>query len=362
MPGSDCIFEVIYMKLIKKSAAALTALTLSAAILFSGCGSSPSTVSSDPTEASTGTTTPAETASTDGASSQPASAPDKGKISPLLWKVEGEKGNTLYLFGTIHVGDERSKQVAEKLSGKIKASDALAVEFDSKAYESDTALQTQTSMSFVLKDGTTIKDHMRADLYDKSVEYLTGAGLYSPLYETLNLGFWETTLNQVAIQKSPFSADYGMDSLLIDAAYSDSKEILELESAQFQIDMICGFPDEVQNLLIESFFETESEYSDELSKLYKAWLVGDEAQLQTLLNGEDEDDEELTPEQQKLMDDYSKTMIDDRNNGMSKKADEYLKSGKNVFFTAGTAHMIGDKGIVKQLTDKGYKVEKVEIE
>ena len=342
------------MKLFKKSAAALAALTLSAAMLISGCGSpSPSSTdtSSDTTEAVTEATT--QTAAT--------SAPADGKISPLLWKVEGEKGNTLYLFGTIHVGDERSNKVAEKLNEKIKASDALAVEFDSKAYESDLEQQTKTSMTFLLSDGTNIKDHMRADLYDKSVAYLTDAGIYTQLYDSFNMGFWETMLNQAAIQKTKFASDLGMDGLLLDAAKADGKEILEVESAQFQIEMLCSFPDETQNLLIESFFETEAEYSDELSNLYEAWISGSEEEIQTILNGETDDEEELTPEQQKLMDEYSKTMTDDRNVEMSKKADEYLKSGKNVFLAVGTAHMVGDTGIVKQLTDKGYKVERIEL-
>ncbi len=47
---------------------------------------------------------------------------------------------------------------------------------------------------------------------------------------------------------------------------------------------------------------------------------------------------------------------------MTAKMDEYLKGKEPVFVVVGAAHIIGDKGIAKQLRDKGYKVEQVTLE
>ena len=47
---------------------------------------------------------------------------------------------------------------------------------------------------------------------------------------------------------------------------------------------------------------------------------------------------------------------------MTGKMDEYLKGKESVFVVVGAAHIIGDKGIAKQLRDKGYKVEQVTLE
>ena len=348
------------MQVFKKSLAALTALTLSAAILLSGCGGSSS--SADPSSSPAETTVEAtvETTVQSTTESKPGKTAD---IDPLLWKVEGKNGSTMYLFGTIHVGDERNKQVLDMLKDEISASDAVAAEFDTVAYKEDTNQQLSAAMSMLLNDGTTIKDHMRADLYEKSVKYLTDAGLYMTAYDMYNMGFWNNMLSSTAIRLSSYSTDYGMEGLVLNEAKSGNKEILELESAQYQTELISGFSDELQNLLIEAFLDTADTYSDEIKKLHEAWLAGDEDKLNDEIEGETEedDDEELTPEQQKLLDDYQKKMYDDRNDGMVKKAVEYLESGKNVFFTAGTAHFLGDKGIVKQLTDKGYKVERIHI-
>ena len=40
--------------------------------------------------------------------------------------------------------------------------------------------------------------------------------------------------------------------------------------------------------------------------------------------------------------------------------ESYLKSGDTVFFAVGAAHMLGDGGLVKLLTDKGYEVTRMD--
>ena len=44
------------------------------------------------------------------------------------------------------------------------------------------------------------------------------------------------------------------------------------------------------------------------------------------------------------------------------KIAEYMKGKDQVFVVVGAAHIIGDKGMAKQLRDKGYKVEQVTLE
>jgi uncharacterized protein YbaP (TraB family) len=47
---------------------------------------------------------------------------------------------------------------------------------------------------------------------------------------------------------------------------------------------------------------------------------------------------------------------------MAGKMQEYLQGKDPVFVVVGAAHIIGDKGIAKQLRNKGYKVEQVTLE
>jgi len=67
-----------------------------------------------------------------------------------------------------------------------------------------------------------------------------------------------------------------------------------------------------------------------------------------------------TEKEVKVIKEYNKMMITDRNINMADKAKQYLSQGKDVFYVVGAMHMVGKNGIVKLLTDAGYKVEPVQ--
>lgn len=344
------------MKLWKQLAAA----ALAAAMLLAGCAGSKesSTAPEDTAPATQAAVTTAETAAPETTVPETTAAADG--ISPMLWKITGEKGNTLYLFGTIHVGDERNDTVLDYLKDELASVDSLAVEFDIDAFAEDVEQQTKMAMLLMYTDGTTAKDHIRADLYEKCVAYLTENDNYMPTYDYLLASYWTTLLEQTAVQKSDFSADNAMDSKLIAYAKQQGKEVLDVESPELQFNMIKSFPDELTELQLESFFEDTDAIQEQLTAMYETWLSGDEASLAAMEYEVDEDEfKQLTDEEKKLYEDYQNAMLIDRNTGMADKADAYLKSGKSVFFAVGAGHMVSDKGVVQLMKNKGYTVERV---
>ena len=137
--------------------------------------------------------------------------------------------------------------------------------------------------------------------------------------------------------------------------------MLDVESADFQMKMIGDMSDELCELLIKSFFEQEAGYSDSIKNLYEAWLSGDEKTI-AQISSEDEDESGLTDKQIKLIEEYNKTMLDDRNKVMAEKADIYIKEGKNIFFAVGAAHIVsGENSVIKLLEKKGYTIERIKI-
>lgn len=289
----------------------------------------------------------------------PEPEPD-GDISPALWRVtDGER--TLYLLGTIHVGDSRSDGALAAVGDLFDKCDALAVEFDIVAFENDLTSAINEIQQFLYTDGTTVRDHITEDLYERSLEIIKSGGDYSPLLERYNLAIWEQTLDQALIKPSGLSPDYGMDGLLLDRAYERGMEILEVESAHFQYGLMNGFPEELYVLLIEDTVDNSDEYQADLQEMYETWLRGDTDALEEfILGSEDEQEQDLTDDQIALIEEYNRKMGEERNLGMADKAESYLKSGKTVFFAVGAAHMLGDAGLVKLLTDKGYEVTRVE--
>ena len=76
---------------------------------------------------------------------------------------------------------------------------------------------------------------------------------------------------------------------------------------------------------------------------------------------EQPDFSEMTEEEKKAYEEYSKALNDDRDALMLEKAKEYIASDETVFFAVGLAHLLDNEtGLVKTLTEAGYTVELVE--
>ena len=285
---------------------------------------------------------------------------DPDTVTPAMWKVTDSEGHTMYLFGTIHVGDARNAVAIDKIVPTLDECDALAVEFDLKEYEDSREMQMETVQTFLLTDGSKITDLMPEELYDRAKELMRDAGVYNKALDSYNLPFWSTLVDQAVMLKySELDSDSAMDSQLIDHAYDNDQPVYSIESAKFQYDLLNSMPDELCIASIEYTLDHVDSSNDSLMEMYEIWLSGDTDALVAYLEQETEDEDEAYSEEIIAMSEaFNKAMLDDRNDGMFLKAKEYLASGETVFFAVGAAHMVGDHGLVQLLTDAGYTVER----
>ena len=340
----------------KKALSLLLTLTLAAGLLC-GCAKP---VEPQPVQPSAALDSP-ESAAPEAPASTPETPDfDPAQVNPPLWKVTDAQGHTLYLFGTIHVGDGRNPVVLDKVAPVLENCDALAVEFDLVAYEQDPSAMMADIQGFIYTDGTTVKDHMNEELYDRCAELLRQIGAYSPMLDYYNLGMWSQLVEQAALMcYSKLDPAFAMDSLLINRAYEKSIPVLSIESPNFQYELLNSFPDELNLLSIESTLDGLENYGEELNELYEAWLSGDADRLLGILNSEDED-ENFTEEQLAMLEDFNRAMLDDRNIGMAEAAKGYLASGDTVFLAVGAAHMLDEMGLVQLLAEAGCTVERID--
>lgn len=282
--------------------------------------------------------------------------------TPLFYKVTGPNGETMWLLGTIHVGDERTAYLPTEIYDALNASDALAVEFDTLAFEeameSDEKLVSQIATLYFNANNAETKSLLDEDVYETAVKLLKAGGNYSMNAEYMKPYLWSQSIDNfyLALDQS-LSSSKGVDTRLLKLAKEAGKEILDVESGLFQLQMMTGFSTDLQVMILEeSLGYSAGEYNADVHELLDAWCLGDEAALRELLNSEEG---ELTEEEQKLYEEYNNAMIIKRNEGMLKVAIDYLNSGKTVFYAVGLAHLLQDNGLVDTLRDAGYTVELV---
>ncbi len=307
------------------------------------------------------------------------------KATPVLYQVTDDKGATLWLFGTIHVGDERTSFLPQELYDAFDASDALAVEFDDEAFsqqiEEDEELMAQLAEAYYYSDGTTAADHLDETVYEDAVLSMKAAGSYNAYTDYLKPSLWSNDISNFFLRQDySLDSDNGMDRRLMERAREQEKEIMDVESGLEQIQMMTGYSDKLQEfLLMTTIYSSRTGSNESTRELFEMWCRGDEAELIEYLNEEDEEDfPELTEEEKadmteeeielyekcrslhaEVKDEYEKAMLSDRNFKMLDVAKGYLASGDTVFYAVGLAHLLGPDGLVDLLRAEGYTVELV---
>lgn len=280
--------------------------------------------------------------------------------TPLLYKVtEEDSDTTIYLFGSIHLADSDAYPLPNEVMNAYNNSDYLAVEFDTVSFNKDFDAQMDMAAKMVFTDGKMIEDVLNPPTYELLIPYLEKNNSYINLYEYYKPAFFYSLVSNIAYEKSGLKSTKGIDMHFLNLALEENKNIIEMESSDYQTEMLLSFSNELYDLLIKDSIEHEEEAIKEINNLYKAWLKGNEKELIKLLT---EEDNGLSSVENKLMEEYEEKLITQRNNEMTEKTNQYFKEEKNVFVVVGLAHIIGDNGIKNQLQDKGYKVEKIKID
>lgn len=285
---------------------------------------------------------------------------DPADVTPAMWKVTDAEGHTLYLFGTIHVGDGRSDAAMEKILPTVDSCDALALEFDLVEYETDVAAMMQTVETFTLPDDAEVTDTLPDELFERAKDLMDEAGVYNDGLLHFNVQFWSTLVDQcVMLVSSDLSSDHAMDSKLCEHAYDTELPVYSVESAQAQYDLLNSVPDELAVAMIRDTLDSRDTYNDDLNEMYALWLSGSTDELLAFIEDDEEPDpEEYSPELIAMAEDFDRAMGPERNKEMCARALEYLAGGKTVFFAVGAAHMLGEEGLVQLLTDAGCTVER----
>lgn len=284
------------------------------------------------------------------------------KATPLFYKVTDKKGRTLWLLGTIHVGDNRTGYLPQEIYDAFSASDSLAVEFDTVAFQqqaaSDPVLQAQLSGAYYYSDGSATSDHLEPALYQKAYALILASGSNSIDAAKMKPAIWESLLQNFFLSyDGSLSPEKGMDLRLLTLARQQGKTILDIESGISQLQMLTGFSDALQSMLLAQTVNTSlADYCESVLQLYEAWCSGDEA---ALIEAITDDTSAMSAEELALYSEYQKAMVTNRNAVMLKAAKNYIKSGDTVFFAVGLAHLLGEDGLVTTLKDAGYTVEPV---
>jgi uncharacterized protein YbaP (TraB family) len=284
-------------------------------------------------------------------------AEDPSLITPLLYEVTDGNGGTVWLFGSIHIGEENFYPLPRYVLRAFKKADVLAVEFDIVQYKNNAVAKKRALEALSYKDGSTTKKHISNSLYTEAIKILKESNLYDEDTEKYYPSAWSDFIDDALYTKLGIQEDLGIDRYFIDQAYKTKKKIAEIESLEEQYEILANFSESLQISLLASSIKAYKEADAEKPKeKMKNWALGDEAILAESYKKTVEFSSEKAEE---LYNEYYKAIVIDRNIKMVDYAEKALKSGEDTFICVGAAHIIGEGAMVETLRERGYTVKAI---
>ena len=268
----------------------------------------------------------------------------------LMWKVTSDDGGVVYLLGSIHAMKKETYPLPPEMEKAFTDSKFLVLEADES--KTDPLKMQQMVMSKGMYTGDDVlSKHISQATQDKMKEVLPKQGIQPAMLEKTKPWMASVMISMTGLMKMGFDPQMGIDKHFLNEANEGKKTVLELESAEFQLNLLASFSDELQEKFLLSTLMESDGMEENMKKMVEAWTAGDADGMDKEINKQLAKAPELKPVFEKLF--Y------ERNNGMTSKVEEYLKTKESHFVIAGAGHMVGEKGIVAQLKGKKFKVEQV---
>jgi uncharacterized protein YbaP (TraB family) len=265
----------------------------------------------------------------------------------FLWKVQS-KTNTTYIAGSIHAYKSELFPLPKNIEDAFDKSDALAVEANINEIKPE-SIMTMINGAFY-QDGSTLKNHLSKETYEMTVKKLNELGLSLELFQNTKPWFVALTVTSVELQKLGLDPEHGIDKYFLNKA-ENKKKIVELESIDYQVNLLSGFSDAEQDLFLVSELSDMEVLKGEINEILKAWNQGDTKTMESFVSKSLQDDPGMQPIYEKL--------IFERNKSIASKIEGYLKTKEHYFVVVGAAHLVGKDGIIEILKKKGYLVEQL---
>jgi uncharacterized protein YbaP (TraB family) len=267
----------------------------------------------------------------------------------LFWEAKSSSGGKVYLLGSLHFGAPWIYPLPAVIEDALAGADALAVEAD--------LLETppEALAARMARDGTyTGKAGLRDALAPTEWEALSNVsrsfGLTTDLVGRQRPWLASMTLTAAVLQQLGYSPAYGVDLHILQET-GHRIPVIELESADYQLELLSGMPDKDQVALLMQTLHEIDDAGRHFGDMLDAWLNGNAEKLDRVLF--EGFDRMVRGEQ------IYQRLILDRNVRMTDAIARLSHQHDVVFVVVGAGHLVGNNGIIERLKSAGYYVEQL---
>jgi uncharacterized protein len=285
-----------------------------------------------------------------------AAATAMSNTEAVLWKVEKDGLPASYLFGTMHLSDNRITTLTPATMDAIKASKTVALEI---ADLSETAMgeaMAKAAEQVLYSDGQSLKSKLSDDEYKGVQSIVQKAGMPGEFAEMFRPWIVSMMLATSDCEKKNVAAGAPvLDTRVGEEAKKLNIPIVSLETIQQQLGALANVPDEQQIQMLKVGLKYLNRADDMMETLVQMYLrrgLGAALPFQIALAAK-----HGVPAS--AFDGFKQSLLVVRNKRMLETAKPMLEKG-GVMIAVGALHLPGDTGLVSLARDAGYTVTKIE--
>jgi uncharacterized protein YbaP (TraB family) len=274
----------------------------------------------------------------------------------LLWKVERADLLPSYLFGTVHLTDDRISQHSPAMLAALGASRRLVLELDDFSPDSFLKAFARARDLIVFPDRRRLAQLLTVEEYGKVSGILARSGFPPEMAGAVRP--WVATLLMALSdceQSRMRTGLLSLDAKLARHAQALGIGVTGLETVELQLRAMASVPEADQIAILKAALRTYDRIDDILEttvQLYLGRQTGAIWPLQLALA----ERVGVSPE---AFTSLEQNLLATRNFGMRESAARHLAEG-GAFIAVGALHLPGRHGLVALLREAGYTVTPVE--
>jgi uncharacterized protein YbaP (TraB family) len=272
--------------------------------------------------------------------------PAVAAADPAAWRMTGANGEVT-LLGSMHVLRPTDYPLPAAVDGLIERAELIVMEIDLD--DVDAAAQQRVILqTAMLPQGTVIADVVDERVYRLLEQNAAELGIELRLLERFEPWFLAVTLLDQGLRQWGFQAERGVEQYVVGRAKSAGKEIVGLETLEFQIGIFDSLSPQSQQAMLEQTLAEIDEAETALRELVEAWRDG-----------------ELESLSAELLDDFDQfpglheALVAKRNRSWVPPLERMLADGRRHLVVVGALHLVGPDSVIELLRARGYDVERL---
>ena len=284
----------------------------------------------------------------------------------ILYRVENGE-NTVYLLGSIHVGNETMYPLGEVIQTAMESADIFVFECDTSSVE---AGEITLKMMFYTDD-TRLKDTIPPDVYQKLQKVCKLMGYREQTFQKMRpwaaMAYFSNYATGEKLGVADVNRAYalGVEEIVRAFALKNRKSVGYLETTQGQMEHFESMSAALQSNLLDTALSAilhpeDVTGMDSTIEEWPVWWREGKGEKFAESYREAGREAEVNEEEKAFFQEYSDIMLTRRNLSMTDVVEGYLtnETAQTYFVTAGLLHVVLEEdGIVGGLKERGYVVE-----